>query len=214
MIAIANKRRAMPFIPPWHRRFHEMLPAIQRHAEISFHYLPAPTRDELVEETLANCCVALHRLAKRRCLGRAYPSALARFAVGQARCGRRVGGHFNTKDLLSPECRYKRGFAVESLGHPSNQDDSWHEALIDSRMPVDELVAFKIDFRSWLDRLRPRNRRLAVFLALGHTTNAAARRFRLAASRISQLRAELSLDWRQFQGEDVAFTRPRLKTSD
>lgn len=207
MIAIANKRLAKPKIPPWHRRFHEMLPAIQRHAKISFHNLPVPTRDEMVQETLANCCVALHRLAKRRCLDRAYPSALARFAVGQARCGRRVGGHFNTRDILSPECRHKWGFAVETLGHPCDHDDSWHEALIDSRMPVDDLVAFRIDFRSWLDRLRPRNRRLAVFLALGHTTNAAARRFRLAASRISQLRGELSLDWRRFQGEDVPSMR-------
>jgi len=41
-------------------------------------------------------------------------------------------------------------------------------------------------------------------LATGETTNAAAKKFRISAGRISQLRRELEESWKKFQGDLVA----------
>ncbi|HEY5314369.1 MAG TPA: hypothetical protein VIK18_17685 [Pirellulales bacterium] len=45
---------------------------------------------------------------------------------------------------------------------------------------------------------------LAKLLAKGETTGATARKFRLSASRVSQLRSELEDSWQEFQREAVA----------
>jgi len=44
-------------------------------------------------------------------------------------------------------------------------------------------------------------RQVARTLALGETTKRTARRFRVTAGRVSQLRRELQNSWESFQGE-------------
>jgi hypothetical protein len=61
-----------------------------------------------------------------------------------------------------------------------------------------------MDIDAWLRRLTRRNRRIAGALAAGGTTTEVARRFRLSAARISQLRGELRKDWQRFQHEEPA----------
>jgi len=74
-----------------------MLPAIQRHARISFRHLDAEAREELIQEVIANSLVAFLRLFSLGKTELAYPSVLARYGAAQARDGRRVGGRLNSK---------------------------------------------------------------------------------------------------------------------
>jgi FixJ family two-component response regulator len=59
----------------------------------------------------------------------------------------------------------------------------------------------RLDFDSWLSTLSNRDRRLAEKLAFGETTGAVARKFRISAARVSQLRGELCASWHRFVGE-------------
>ena len=77
------------------------------------------------------------------------------------------------------------------------------EALRDNtRSPVDEQACFRLDFPAWLRSLPRRDRRLVKGMALGHRTLDLARRFRLSAGRVSQLRREFHREWQRFHGED------------
>ena len=201
MIAIASRPKHTVLNPRWHRRFLEMLPAIRRYALFSFRNLPQEAREELVQETIANCYLACCRLAQRRRLAAAHPSPLVRYAVSQVRSGRRVGCRLNSHDVLSKYAQRRKGFHVERLDHYDLQGE-WRAALVeDHHTPVDDQAAFRIDFPAWLTQLAPRQRRIVKFLAAGNSTSDAARHFRLTAPRISQLRRELHHDWMQFHGK-------------
>jgi DNA-directed RNA polymerase specialized sigma24 family protein len=200
MIAIASRPKRTVHNPHWHRRFLEMLPAIRRDALFCFRNLSAEAREELVQETIANCYVACCRLAQRRRLAAAHPSPLVRYAVSQVRSGRRIGCRLNSHDVLSEYAQRRKGFQVEWLDH-DDEHGEWHATLVeDHHTPVDDQAAFRIDFPAWLTRLAPRQRRMVKFLAAGNSTSDAARRFRLSLPRISQLRRELHRDWMQFHG--------------
>ena len=75
------------------------------------------------------------------------------------------------------------------------------EAVVeDSRTPVPDQVAFRIDFSDWLKRQPRRNRRIAEALAVGNATGEVARRFHVTSGRISQLRRQFHRSWQEFQG--------------
>ncbi len=180
--------------PAWHPAFLEMLPAIQRHARISFRHVNAEAREDLVQEVVANSLVAFLRLFSLGKAELAYPSVLARYGAAQARDGRRVGGHLNSNDVMSRYAQRRKGFEVE-----------W----IDAMMPEDrtatpaEVATARMDIRAWLETLTPRNREIASLLAVGESTCETARRFGLSAGRISQLRGELCESWVAFQGAAI-----------
>lgn len=78
----------------------------------------------------------------------------------------------------------------------------WIEAVVeDHRTPVPEQVAFRCDFPAWLETLPRRNRPIAEALAVGHTTSAVARRFKVSPGLVFQLRDELRQSWLAFHGE-------------
>ena len=62
-----------------------------------------------------------------------------------------------------------------------------------------EIAACRIDFAEWLRRLTARLRKIALALAAGETTNAAARMFGVSPARISQIRDLLRRSWEEFQ---------------
>ena len=64
--------------------------------------------------------------------------------------------------------------------------------------PVPDQAAFRCDFPAWLATHSLRNRRIAEALAVGHSTSEVARRFRVSAGRVSQLRGELRASWLEF----------------
>ena len=183
----------------------KMLPSIKRHARIAFRYLDPEEKEERVQNVLANTWEALVRLARRGKLDQAYPSILAKFAEKQTRDHRITGGHLSIKDILSKYCQVNKGVVVERLDRREKDDENaWCEAVVeDTRTaPVPDIVAFRVDFADWLKSLRRRDRRIAEALSLGHSTSHAARKFKVSAGRISQLRREFAQSWRRFVGDD------------
>jgi hypothetical protein len=132
----------------------------------------------------------------------AYATALARYGVAQVKDGRMTGGQLNCKDISSPYCQRKKGVVLERLDHYDSDEDTWKEIIIEDRHagPAD-VVRVRLDFSDWLKTLSRRDRRVANFLALGHRTSDAARKFDVSEGRISQIRGELSESWREFTGE-------------
>ena len=211
MIRVVSRSR--PAAPGWHAAFLAMLPAIQRHARVAFRHLRPEAREEAVQETVCNACVAFARLVELNKAELAYPTVLARYAVAQVKDGRKVGGHLNCKDVLSPYCQKKKGLTVERLDKYDTEEDAWQEIVLEDRHagPA-EVACVRLDFAAWLKLLSRRYRRIAEVLAIGETTNAAARRFHVSAGRVSQIRKELKRVWERFQGEGLE-TAPALATA-
>ena len=180
-----------------------MLPAILKHAKCAFAFLKPEARSEAVQEVVANACQAYARLVELNKTCIAYPSALARYGVKQTRDHRKVGGHLNVKDVLSKYCQNRKGVVVERLDHFDKTEEAWQEVLIEDKHagPADT-ARVRLDFSEWLASLPCRHRRLAQYLSLGNRTSDAAKKFRVSAGRVSQLRKELADSWRKFIGDD------------
>lgn len=201
MIAF-NEPRSAPD-QAWQAGFVALLPAIRAHARIAFRALRPEARDDAIQEAVANACVAYVRLVQLGKQDLAYPSALVRFAVKHYWAGRRVGSSMNSGDVLCRHAQRHRGFQVEQLDAGYAGRKGWSEALADNtRSPVPDQVAFRIDFPAWLAGQNCRDRRLARFLALGNCPAEAADRFGISRARISQIRQELRESWAEFQGDD------------
>ena len=72
-------------VPEWHAAFLAMLPTIIRYAKTCFRDLDPDTREDLVQECIANCVVAFARLVERGKQSIAYPTVLAMYAVRRLR---------------------------------------------------------------------------------------------------------------------------------
>ena len=184
-----------------HALFLSILPRIELHGRVCFRHLRCPHRkEEVIQEMVALCWKWFVRLAERGRDATRFPSALATFAARAVRSGRRVCGQEKAKDALSPLAQQRQGFAVGKLPACSTLNGSpLEEALRDNtRSPVDEQVAFRLDFPAWLLTLPRRDRRLVEGMALGHRTLDLARKFRLSPGRVSQLRREFKQRWGRF----------------
>jgi len=200
MIAKAKPASRRESTQAWHEPFLAMLPAIVRHASIAFTDLPYQTRKELVQEAVANCLVAYVRLVELGKEDIAYPSVLAMYAVRQIREGRRVGAKLNVRDVSSTYCQLAKGVQLKRLDHLDHDSAEWMELVVeDGQATPADIAATRIDFAAWLDSLPRRERRIAEELATGETTSAAAKKFRVSAGRISQLRRRLKRSWDAFQ---------------
>ena len=202
MVAPLRQDRSRPLAPAWHARFVAMLPAIRQHARISFRHLGPEAREEAVQAVVCNACCAMARLAELGKLDLAYATVLARYGVSQVRDGRMTGGHLNCKDVMSSYCQARKGLTVERLDHYDHNEECWLEILIpDQTCTPAELAASRIDFPAWLKTLKPRDRRIAHFLALGNRTSDASRKFNVSEGRVSQLRRELAQSWKDYIGD-------------
>ena len=195
MPASATSHTGSDYVFSWHAPFLAMLPTIQRCAHRAFRGLSAHDREEAAAAVLALALTAYVRLFELGKPELAYATVLAKYAVRQYRAGRRLGCRLNCRDVVSPACQRRRGFAVESL-------DAWKLALAEDRRTTPaKLAAMRIDFEAWLATLTRRDRQLANILATGEQTSAVARMFHVTAGRISQLRRELFDSWQRFMGE-------------
>ena len=186
----------------WHENFLQMLPKIQDHASYMFRNLQGDNRDEAIQEVVCNCCVAFARLVERGEVEAATWSSLAKYAVAQVRSGRRVGCSLNIKDASSEYCQQQKGVEVRHLHCWDHRNEEWTEMVVEDRHSTPaELAAFRIDFRAFLKTLSRRDRKVALKLARGHATSWIAKKFKISAARVSQLRRELCEAWHQFQGE-------------
>ncbi len=202
-----------PDQPAWHAGFLKLLPAIRRHACVCFRHLPAAAREEAVAEVLADAVLAYVRLESLGKTDLAYPTVLARYAVGCYRDGRRVGGQSNANDVMSGRCLRRNGVVVQSLHRRDHRSGTWREIVVqDCRTTPAEIAATRIDFAAWLKSLSTRDRQIAERLAVGETTASAARMFRISAGRLSQLRRHLWENWRTFVGEPAEVGTPAVAT--
>ncbi|MEX1224392.1 MAG: hypothetical protein WEA31_07580 [Pirellulales bacterium] len=188
-------------------RFLSMLPRIQRLARRAFRDCLSEQRDELVAEVVANSYCAFIRLVERDKQDVAFATPLANFAIRQVRCGRRVGAKLNVRDISSPHSQLVHDIYQVRLDRYNAKTGDWHEVLVEDRRasPAD-IAAVRIDFAAWLRSLPDRLRRIALFLASGETTSAAAKQFGLTPGRISQMRRELMAAWEAFHGEGCPAT--------
>ncbi len=202
MIAPNKRRTTRKSTSAWHAAFLAMVPRIRRQARISFRNARPELREELIHEVVTNCFAAYARLVELGKEELAFPTALARFAIGQVRVGRKVGNRLRIREVMSRYAQHKKGFQVERLDQFHAEAKEWRQILIeDRRAGPAEIAACRIDFASWLRLLPSRRRRIALALASGETTTAAAKKFGVTAARISQLRQWLKRSWEAFQGE-------------
>ena len=174
-----------------------MLPAITNYASYAFHSLDPEAREDAVAEVIASSFVAYARLTELGKTDVAYPTVLAHYGIRRYWDGRRVGTKANSSDVYA-QCRHGRN--REHLGTPREQ--RWKEQLVDNtRSPVPDQAAFRIDFPAYLRMLCARDRRLTLQLARGERTSDVARQFGISKGRVSQLRRELQEEWLRFQGE-------------
>src|SRR5947209_12400723 len=186
------------------QEFERAMPRIVRHAEVVFRSIRCPHRKaDLISEAVALAFKWWLRLRQKRKDPNRFVSAIATFAAKAARSGRRVCGQEKAKDVLSPRAQQLHAFTVGTLPTFSTLNaNPLSEALADNtRTPVDEQVAFRLDFPAWMRTLGRRDRRLAGAMALGHRTGELARRFKVSPARVSQLRRQFYEGWVKFCGE-------------
>ena len=188
--------------PDCREGFLALMPRIRTCALVAFRHLGAEAREDAVAEIVANAYAAYVRLVARGKADLAYPTVLARFAINQFHAGRRVGSRFTIRDVMSKAAQRRHSFVVGRLDRFHEATGEWIEAVVeDTTTPVPDQAAFRCDFPAWLRNQKRRNRRIAEALSLGHTTADVARRFRVSAGRVSQLRGELHDSWLAFHGE-------------
>ena len=201
MIALVKQPKRKRSRPAWHDSFEKMLPAIVRHANIAFRFMPGEPREEAVQEVVALCTAAYVRLIEREKQHFASPTSLARYAVAQFRDGRRATGRESPRDAMLTTAKRRKGFGVEPLKQFDPDDQTWQEIVEDKRATPAEIAITRIDFASWLKLLPRRSRKIALTLATGESTSDAAKRFEVSAARISQIRLWLRLHWDVFQAQ-------------
>lgn len=202
MIAPVKRRRSEASPPAWHAGFLAMLPGVTAYARLAFRQLDPESRQEAVQECLANALVAYVRLVQLDKVSLAYPTVLARYAVAQCKDGRKVGNRLRIGEVLSRYAQQRKKFSVESLDKFDDEEGQWLEAVVeDPHTPVFDQVWFRCDFPAWLAQLAPRERKIALKLATNESTGQVAQIFKVSSGRISQLRKELKRAWDVFQGE-------------
>ena len=213
MSSIVSSRQ-LPSVERLQQQFLAVLPRLRRQAAFYFrHVRCAARRDECLGEAIALAWQWFLRLVRRGKDATRFVSALGSLAARAVACGRRLAGGERAKDVLSPVAQRRHGFRVESLptthgtGHGPALGQALHGAFAErlqenSVTPVPDQVQFRLDWPRFFATLSARDRRLAAFLALGHSARQAADRFRLSPGRVTQLRQQWRRQWRAFVGED------------
>jgi hypothetical protein len=183
-------------------QFLALLSPIKEQARFAFRDQPFDRRQELVAEVIANAFVAFTRLVRRGLSDVVYATPLAQYAIKQVRGGRRVGTKLNVRDVSSEYAQREKGITVERLDRFDEENGEWREVWMEERKagPADTAAA-RLDIADWFATLPKQKRRVAETLARGETTKATARKFKVSAGRISQLRREFERGWEEFQGE-------------
>ena len=187
-----------------HAAFLTILPRIELHGRCFFRHKKGDKRDEAIAEMVALAWKSFVNCARNGKDATTFPMALARFAAQAVHNGRRLCGQEKIKDVLSPRAQREHNFTVVSLPEGSSLNGNiFDEALIDNtRTPVDEQVAFRLDFPAWRRTRSDRDRRVIDDLMVGERTMDVADKHGLTAARISQLRRDFYQDWTKFGGLD------------
>jgi hypothetical protein len=207
-----------------HTVFLSILPRIILHGEVVFRRVRCPHRkEEYLAEMTALCWRWLVRLARQGKDATRFVSALATFAARQVWSGRRLCGQERAKDAMSGRAQRRRGFRIEPLPastrrpfddfygsvHGQQELDAFEERLRDNtQTPVPEQVSFRLDFPCWLRTRTSRDRKLINDMLQDERTLDLAKKHRLSAGRVSQLRREFMASWERFCGEEECLPAP------
>lgn len=197
MSSTTNNPANNPANANWQQLFTAMMPAITRHANFAYRRARPDEREELVQEVLCKVCVALATLDVQGKLDKAFPSALAHYAIRQTNEGRRVGASMNSADMLFPGTK-----AETRTARRENVSFRFFD-LLENRHHDNpaEIVQAIVDVTQWLESLPERTRCIAYSLAFGERTTVVAQQFGISSARVSQLRSELYESWNAFQGK-------------
>jgi hypothetical protein len=187
-----------------HAAFLALVPRLQTHGQVYFRHLKPAEAEEAIADMVALAWKWFVRLAERGKDARDFPAALATFAARAVNDGRRLCGQDKARDVMSRRAQRLRGFTVERLPDMTTLSGGpYADALADNtRSPVPEQVAFRLDFPAWRLSRAERDRRIIDDLMVGERTLEVANRHGLSPGRVSQLRREFLNDWRRFCGED------------
>jgi hypothetical protein len=151
---------------------------------------------EAREECVANAMLlAWHRVVDLVCHGKANDKTLAStlyYACKQTRSGRAPQNR-GMNDVTRSRDIYSAGNAV------SGGIDL--DAYVADRMPIPDIVAFRIDTREWLDSLTPNQRSRAIYLASGASTTDCAREWGVTTAAVSFYRRQLNNSYLRFHGD-------------
>jgi hypothetical protein len=191
---------------PPHIVFLAILPRIERHGRVYFrHVKNAGLKEEFIAEMVALAWKWTSRLAQQGKDVTLFPSAIASFAAKAVRSGRRLCGQEKGKDVLSPLAQRRHEFAVQSYpNYATLAGNPLEEALTDNTVtPVEDQVAFRMDFPQWLSTYCDRDRRIALDMMSGERTLDVSEKYALSPGRISQMRLQFHDGWHRFQEEPV-----------
>ena len=181
-------------------RFLEMFPIIKRQAQRAFSGYNADKRDEAVQGVSVLALEMTRSLAASGRLHEAYPTTIAKFAVGKYREGR-IGVPSSSTDAMAESCRHLGRSTVKHYGLAENIADTFESeaTATDGRYPVHRTVGFKIDFfETWLASQTPKNQAIIRDLAMGYTPGEIATKHGISMARVSQLRKQYEKDWNAF----------------
>jgi hypothetical protein len=202
MSMLPIRRPAASLLSSLQAGFLAIVPRIRRHGQVAFRHLKcAGQKEDAIAEMIGLCWKWFIRLAEQGKDGSQFPSALATYAARAVHAGRRLCGQERAKDVLSPRAQRRCGFRVRSLpDFTTLGGNPLEEALADNTVtPVDEQVAFRLDFPAWLQTQSDRKRRIALDLMAGERTLDVADKYALSPGRISQMRTQFRDDWIRFQ---------------
>jgi hypothetical protein len=190
-------------------KFLSILPRLKQHFRIYFRHVACrDKRNDLVSDAIALSWRWFLRIAQQGKDATHWPAALASFAAKAVRSGRRVVGQLSARDCLSEVAMKRHGFCVGKLPDISTlSENPLTLALADNtQTPPPDGAAFRIDFPAWRRTYSRRNRRLIDDMMLNEKTMVLARKHRLSAARVSQLRREFHDDWEVFTGNELSAT--------
>jgi hypothetical protein len=229
MIASLNSQPNGP-LAALQGKFLTLLPKIERCARFRFRHITCTAqRTDRIAETVGLCWKWFVRLAERGRDAAEFVTTLVALAVRAVNSGRRVCKQESAVDVMSNVAQHRHGFKVESLPISTRRSqesinslvrgqeelDAYEERLQDNTVtPPPDAAAFRIDFPRFLGDMPERDCALAMFLSLGHSAKAAARKFGLSPGRVTQLRQRWHEDWHRSEDAATAERQPRSKRGE
>jgi hypothetical protein len=169
-----------------------VLPTVEAYAGRACVGQSREAREEFVAEATAAAFVSYVSLLKRGRATKVTPGRLAYFAVKHVRNGRHVGGSRNGRDAMTP----RDGRSPMRFGTIDDLPIVFHDALVDNtRSPVPDQAAFRIDFGEFLTEQPEKKQEVAVLLAQGHRAKDVATVVGVSPGRVTQIRQELDSEW-------------------
>ena len=173
-------------------RFEERFREFQNKARAYFADCKPEAKDEAIANSLFLTWRYLVALVRNGKADDRLLTSVFYFSCRQTRSGRmlRTIKHCRARDLFD-HARVGGQVIVRGLDL---------DAYVNRRTSVPDTVAFKVDTRAWLDSLTEEQRRRALDLAEGRTTQECAERWNVSEPAVSITRRALERSYRRFNG--------------